>query len=182
MAKPAIFRFMSDPDAFASFKFKNGTEPTYKKLLGLKPLRKSWKGVAVELETRHKNDLGDFPSLVSISCRIFSERALQFLQSLTSDFAETLPLGRFSGQEYFLIHVLEEIDALDEAKSKFLVVDGVEAKGSILNHAFRESLLPGKHIFRIPQLRYRDPLVSKEFKTCVEKNRLQGAKFRKLNS
>jgi hypothetical protein len=180
MAKLAIFRFHSDPDKFAYFSIKD-SKASYDQLWHFKPLRKSWKGIPVEVRGKAKQKLGDFPSLFGIGSPVFSQRALEALQPLISKFAEALPLGSFTGQEYFVIHLLEETDALDETKSKFLMVDGRPAKGSILEYSFHEKLLAGRHIFQIPQLKNRPPLVSKEFKTAIEANGLIGAKFRELD-
>jgi len=174
-----IFRFMSDPDKFASFS-PTDFKPSYKQLSQFGPISKSWQGMPIKVYSKAKRKLGDFPSLGAIGCAVFSQRALDALDSLISKFAEALPLGSFAGEEYFVIHLLEETDALDEQKSKFLMVDDQPAKGSILEYSFRESLVIGRHIFQIPQLRNRDPLVSEEFKLAVEKNELVGAKFREL--
>ena len=180
MAKPTIFRFMSDPDKFARFSMAD-VRTSYKELSRLEPLRESWKGMAVKVYAKAKQKFGDFPGLVEMGCPVMSQRAWDVLHPLVSEFTEALPLGSFAGQEYFVIHLFEETDALDEDKSRFTMVDGQPAKSSILKYSFRESLLTGRHIFQIPQLRGRDPLVSKEFKTAVEKNALVGAKFSELD-
>jgi hypothetical protein len=166
------------PDRFAGLRMRKGNDATFRALLGLSPLAKSWKAIPVEVDKTAGPDPGDFPSFSPYNSPVFSKNAVVLLEPLMTNSVEVLPLGTFDSEEYFAIHVVEEVDALNQEKSKFSIVDG--QRGSVTKFVFHEERLAGKHIFRIPELRLRPPVVSPEFKKAVESHKLRGAKFGKL--
>lgn len=178
MAKSEVYFFSPDPDAFAGFEITEAQEALYDQLLELVPLSKKWTPFQLKVDRSSGKTLGDFPCLHIGTVPVFSHRALTVLRSLISPTAEVLPLGSYLGEDYYIIHVLEEVNALDQKKAVFEEEDG-EILG-VSKYAFFGEKVKGKHIFHIPERRYLDPLVSADFKMCAEAHKLKGAKFRQV--
>jgi len=121
---------------------------------------------------------GDFPSLYGPT-PVFSERAWESLYSLVNGSVEALPLIYPSGETYFAINVLDVVDCLDLTKTKLTRNDVTGRVSSIQEYHFRPHLLTGKHMFKLPETKALEVLVSEEFKQAVEANGLKGLIFRK---
>jgi hypothetical protein len=162
-----------------------------------KPLTRVWEPVHV-FYYRTTGKSCDFPSLHGY-VPVFTTRAWGVLQPLIGHSVEALPLvcdtrivvpkrgdkmrvpaGPFG--PFYAINVLNFVDCLDYDHSEIVwfshgVVMLVES------YAFKNpGLLRGKHIFRLPETRALEVLVSDEFKNTVEKNNLVGLEFPKLGS
>jgi len=63
---------------------------------------------------------GEFPSLSNFwRIPVMSQRAWYVLHPLMGDCCEALPIVHPTGKPYFIIHVMDTVDALDLAKSEF---------------------------------------------------------------
>jgi hypothetical protein len=152
------------------------------------PLSGTWVPVPVLLDHRLVDNVmeepqprkGDFPSLYGAT-PIFSERAWETLYPLVGGSVEALPLIHPSGEKYFAINVLDVVDCLDLTKTKLTRNDVTGRVSSIQEYHFRQHLLTGKHIFKLPETKGLEVLVSEEFKQAVETSELKGLIFRRLN-
>jgi len=116
-------------------------------------------------------DYGDSP--------IVCEHGWAVLEPLIGYCCEALPIIHPNGLQYFIIHVMEEIDALDEEKSEVSCNDGggIHRVSRVFKYALKEDLIQGKHIFRLPLESGSDLLLSEEFRKTVESNNLKGLIF-----
>jgi len=108
---------------------------------------------------------------------VMNERAWAVLKPLIGYCCEALPIIHPNGLQYFIIHVMEEIDALDEERSESTRNDVTGRVNQILKYALKEDLIQGKHIFRLPLESGSDLLLSEEFRKTVESNNLKGLIF-----
>ncbi len=82
-------------------------------------LTPSWKPVVVHGFDDNPEIEGDFPSLSNFwRIPVFSQRALDCLRPLISYCCEALPIIHHSGKPYYIIHVMDTIDCLDEDRSE----------------------------------------------------------------
>jgi hypothetical protein len=177
MGKNTIYRLNSDPDKFAWLKIESKNWQEYsRQILGpkTKPVARSWVAPTVKLSSASKGKMGDFPSLGPGAYTVCSEKAWNLLRPLIGSEVELLPIGKLSGQNFYIIHVLAEIDALDQTKSKFFIFEG--ERGGILEYVFHDGAIEEKHIFRIPEALDR-VFISEAFKKIVDDNGLVGAKI-----
>jgi hypothetical protein len=90
----------------------------------------------------------DLPWLVGAeSVAVVNERAIQSLDHLLGENVQILPL-RHENAKYYIINVLEVIDCLDE---KLSVVRHYGPACRFIKPVFKEQLVKGKHIFKLPQ-------------------------------
>ncbi len=126
-------------------------------------------------------ELGDFPSLVDFNAiPIFSARAWEALKPLIGYCCEALPIKHPSGDPYFLINVLDIIDALDEKRS---IVDRNSVTGRVsrvTKYSFHLDKIKDKHIFKLPLQSGAGLIVDAAFRDAVEKAGLRGLKFKPL--
>jgi hypothetical protein len=146
------------------------------------PVRASWKTLACHGFDDNPQEVGDFPS-VSDKRKIpmLSERAWKILKPIIGDACEALPvLHPFRGT-YYLIHVMRTIDALDASAS---AVDrsaiGDKRIRRIYRYAFKDDLIKGKHIFKLPLLSGSGLIVDDIFRKAVEDHGLRGLRFDEL--
>ncbi len=125
---------------------------------------------------------GDFPSLSNLRrIPLLSERAWVALRQLIGFCCEALPIIHPSGRHYFIVHVMNTIDCLDVEASE---VSRSEVRKNRINriyrYAFKDAMLHGEHIFKLPHLSGGELIVDDEFRKCVETNRLRGLCFEEL--
>jgi hypothetical protein len=140
----------------------------------------AWVPIPVRTEHAHdgrraKNRDGDYPALHP-AIPVVSQRALDVLRPLISNFVEVLPL-QHPTDRYYIIHVLEILDCLDQEKS-----EGERGSSGRLYQVEKYVWKPGvidetKHIFKIKGLDFYWPFVSASFKRLVDENGLLGFGF-----
>lgn len=116
---------------------------------------------------------GDFPP-VGIEC-VMSHRAYKVLAPLIAESVEQLAID-VPGGGLTLLHVLDVVDCLDENGSQLFRLPD-EKILFVHQYRFDESLTRGHHIFRIPQTRGIEILVSEEFRETVRAAGLKGYCF-----
>lgn len=170
-----IFSLVSDLNHFECFvPFSEVEKRRFIQLNMNKRLAKNWKPLKVKRD-RSQGPASDFPGIFALA-NAFSERALTLLAPLCGDSIEALPIEVGVKTKYFAINVFEIKDALDLEKSKLkLYSDGMIMR--VETFAFKNDLLKGKHIFRLPETGRSSIFVSEDFKKIVEKNGLKGALF-----
>ena len=124
---------------------------------------------------------GDFPSFNNFwRIPIMSQRAWDVLRPLIGYCSEALPVFHPTGDPYYIIHVMETIDCLDVARSKFTRNDVSGRINCVDEYALKYEMLAGKHIFKLPHEKGGDLLIDDEFRNTVEANGLKGLLFKDL--
>lgn len=135
----------------------------------------SWVPVKVRrLAPRKLLELGDAPGFYS-HIPVFSERAVEQLQSLIGDTVELLPIG-FKKETFYAVNVLSVLDCMDYEKSIYKTFSDGRIMRFIKYEFIREKV-EGQHIFKLVDLSLSYAYVSDEFKSIVESNGLQGFRF-----
>ncbi len=142
------------------------------------PLLESWTPpVAFEFEDNPPTH-GDFPSLVNYNMiPVMSQRAWDALRPLIGYCCEALPIIHPSGKPYYIIHVMDTIDALDEERSELTRNRVTGRVNRIYRYALKPELLRGKHIFKLPRESGGELLVDGAFRAAVEEHGLKGLLF-----
>lgn len=181
-----IYRIIPDSDSYECI-YPRVEDEDILFFFDAEPLSAKWVPLPVVLDERLRENVmdapipmkGDFPSLYRPT-PVFSERAWGALSPLIKGSVEALPLIHPSGDRYFAINVLDVIDCLDLATTKLTRNDVTGRVSSIQAYHFRPNLLRGKHMFKLPETKGLEVLVSEEFKQAVENNGLKGLIFWKL--
>lgn len=172
-----IYKYIADSETYESLETSLEYRDVMHSLGDCKPLAQSWKPVAVQASWRlgHR---GDFPCLRSYA-PVFSSRAWDVLRPLIEKSVELLPII-YPPRNYSLINVLEVINCLDPVRTELDVNDISGNVTAIHKRAFRDDLVIDKHIFKTPQTRHLEVLVSDKFKLLVKENDLKGLRFERL--
>jgi hypothetical protein len=124
---------------------------------------------------------GDFPSLSNFwRVPVMSRRAWDALRPLIGYCCEALPIVHPTGSAYFVIHAMETVDCLDLARSEFTRNAATGRVNRVFRYAFRQDLLFGKHIFKLPLQSGGELLVDDGFRRVVEDFGLRGLLFEEL--
>ena len=144
------------------------------------PVASLWEPVRVLVLDPEPKEAGDFPVLYSYpDMPVFSQRAWDVLSAGIACRWEALPIIHPSQKPFYLIHVMEEIDCVDNARSQIRYYhDGRVA--SIERFCLKPELLVGKHIFRTPFASGSYLLVDDVFRQVVEDHKLKGLEFRAI--
>ncbi|WP_390896825.1 imm11 family protein [Rubinisphaera margarita] len=123
---------------------------------------------------------GDFPSLSNFwRIPIVSQRAWEVLRSLLGR-CEALPIIHPTGNRYYIVHIMETIDALDERRSEVARNRTTGRINSIRRYSFVWDRIHGKHIFKLPADSGGEVIVDCRFREAVEQNGLRGLVFTPL--
>ena len=127
-------------------------------------------------------EVGDFPSVSNYGkIPMMSERAWIALEPVIGDLCEALPVNHPFEGKYFLVHVLRTIEALDEDASDVERRSATDPRiRQIIRYAFRNDLIQGIHIFKLPNKQGSGLIVDDVFRKAVEDNGLRGLRFREL--
>jgi hypothetical protein len=146
------------------------------------PMLASWKPLRCHVFDDNPPIEGDFPSNSNYRrVPIMSERAWTVLRPLIGFSCEALPIIHPSGRAYFIVHVMKTIDCLDvDASTVSRCGIGDDRIDRIYRYAFKQRMLSGEHIFKLPLLCGGELIVDDDFRKAVERNRLHGLTFREL--
>ena len=176
-----FYEYNPDPDTYSSIHFEYSLHnEIFEMYYTDEPLLPVWKPKKCHVYTMP--EVADFPSL-SDQRRIpvMNTRAWTALRPLIGYCSEALPIIHPSGEEYFLIHVMNTIDALDvDASEVSRTDDAVQRIRRVYRYAFHEEKLVGQPLFKLPFESGSDMIVDDEFRKVVEANRLRGLKFKEL--
>ena len=132
------------------------------------------KNMALSASTK----IADFSSLGHHPIPMFSDRAKRILDPYIGECGQWLRLDHTT-VHYWLFHITNVIDALDETRSEVLRFDD----GSVMRIArfvFRPDCLSDELIFAVPQRPLAHNLVTDRFVKLVEEHRLSGFNFKLL--
>jgi hypothetical protein len=144
-------------------------------------LASKWRPVVAHGFDDNPETEGDFPSLTNFNeIPVFSQRAWVALCPIISYCCEALPIMHPSGELFYVIHVMETIDCLDEDKSDLRrsAIDG--RVNRIFKYSFKPHMMHGKHILKLPLKSGADLIVDDVFRSAVESNDLKGLLFKEL--
>lgn len=110
------------------------------------------------------------------SAPIFSEHAVETLKNLINSSVEILPLRCRKGS-YYAINVIEVLDCIDYADSKFQRFPNSNKIMLFEKYSFKPESLRDKHIFKILDESTKRAFVSDTFKERVLSTGLIGFKF-----
>lgn len=174
----SIYEYCPDSDSFESFLLKSSKdEKTINRLMDCKSIGKAWAPLAIKID-QSMGGKSDFPSMEGIP--VFSERAWRMLEPLIGRHVEALPIRHPKSDVFYAINVLEMVDALDRKKS---VVD-LYPNGKVMSiekYVFKATAIRGKSIFKIPETHGVLVFVSEEFRSCVERSKMKGLIFKRLD-
>ena len=153
------------------------------------PVRDTWIPLKCDGFDGDPPKVGDFPSVNDYSkIPMMSERAWSVLEPIIGDACEALPLMHPFPGTYYLIHVMQTIDALDITASdvEFLHDEDDDAYVAdkriwrIDRYAFKYDLIEGQHIFKLPLMSGSGLIVDDVFRKTVEDRGLRGLRFKEL--
>jgi hypothetical protein len=138
-----------------------------------------WKPIEVQRlqkpRKRKAEGLCDFTAVAAKeSVPVLSTRAKQVVAPMLGDKAQWLPLT-FDEQEYWLLNLLNIVDALDEAQSILCRLPDGKVIG-IDGYALRPDLIVQEWMFKVSTAPF-DVLVTERFRSLVEDNSLTGLHF-----
>jgi hypothetical protein len=146
------------------------------------PRAAGWRPVRVRrvrMDERSGFEPSDFPWLGG-HVLIMRARSVLALRPLLEKHGEVLPLATDDQVRLFALNVTTVIDALDEQKSTILRFPGSGRIMEVSRPVFRENLLQGVDIFRLPGLRPSPIYVGRRFVDMVEAAGLEGLEFKAL--
>lgn len=177
-----FYRYRPDTDNFAGIGFETTDDEKIAHVhFTDQPLASSWTiPVAHGFDDNPENE-GDFPTLFNFyRIPVMSQRAWKLLYPMLNHCCEALPLQHPNGHVYFMIHVMETIDCLDEAKCDLKRNATTGRVSRIFRYAFKPGMLNGKHIFKLPRDSGGELIVDDVFRTAVETNHLKGLRLVEL--
>lgn len=180
-----IFQLHADVDDYNYFGFMDKKELKNKTFNG-KELLSDWVQPEIQLYRTKKYHLGDIAMLMTLT-PVINNTVIEIFKDMFANSIELLPVlysepvvNKYIPKgPYYLMNVINVIDALDEGKSEFERYDD----GRIMfctKYFFREDIIGNNHIFKIPQFPTVDILVTEEFVKRVEENDLKGFVFEEL--
>lgn len=146
------------------------------------PISAAWEVLACHGFMDNPPEVGDFPSVSNKrKVPMMSERAWNVLKPVIGDACEALPVAHPFHGTYYIIHVIRTIDALDADASEVDRYSGGDQRiARIYRYAFRNELIEGKHIFKLPMMSGSGLIVNDVFRKAVEDNGLRGLRFNEL--
>jgi hypothetical protein len=108
----------------------------------------------------------------------FRERAVEVLKDMLEKYGELLPLVTEKGEVLYLHNpTLVLPNALDENKTVFYRVEGIDRILGVEKEVFYEDVVQGVDVFRLPVELSSKTYVSDRFVDLVNKHDLKGLEF-----
>lgn len=179
-----IWKIEDDFKEYESFQLTNKDRAYYRefkqKIISAKRLNGEYDNVPIELiEGR---EVCDFPKFWgALGVLMISERARKCLEDIIGRYVEFIPVCA-NGKPYYIVNLLNVLDAVDYSKSVFRVLDTGLVVG-LEKYAFSEDRLQGNDMFKIllnGRIYSTEIFVSDKIKQTIEENGLSGVKFIKV--
>jgi len=128
-------------------------------------------------------EVGDFPSVSNYNrVPMMSSRAWDALRPIIGNVCELLPVKHPFHGDYFLVHVLKTVDALDEQASEIERRSPNDARiRQVSRYAFKYDMIGECHLFKLPNKSGSELIVDGFFKQTVEQHNLKGLIFKELD-
>jgi hypothetical protein len=172
-----LYQYYPDSDSFNGIGLRPEDRHVIKIRHDNQPVSLEWQPISVRGFSDNPGVEGDFPSLSDYNeIPVFSHRAWSVLYPLIGYCCEALPIVHPSGDQYYIVHVMDEIDCLDESRSEVKrYSDGGIMK--VTKYAIRTDAVKGTHIFKLPRKIGGTLLVDNMFRELVEAHGLKGLLF-----
>ncbi|HYG34616.1 MAG TPA: DUF1629 domain-containing protein [Clostridia bacterium] len=158
-----IYRYRTNANQFACVEFRGNYPENGKPFLNCERIGDVWTPLELRVDLS-QGPLADFPALEAV-IPVFSPKARDALRGLIEKSVEFLPVW-VAQQSYFAVNVLSLVDALDKPKCTFRrYSNGLIA--DVTNYAFKPEVLRGTHIFKLPETKFGEVLVSDQFVEAV---------------
>ncbi|MDR1229936.1 MAG: hypothetical protein LBK61_00900 [Spirochaetaceae bacterium] len=141
------------------------------------PRKTTWKPIVVRCvraDKRQKQLVSDFPWLGRVL--YFRERAAEVLKDMLEENGEMLPIITEDGVNLYVHNTFVLPNVLDEEKTSFWRVEGIDRILGVKRPVFYEKVIRGIDMFRLP-FRSSATYVSDRFVELVAKNNLKGLEF-----
>jgi len=127
---------------------------------------------------RYDDDLispSDFPCFSNCyHVPLMSAKAWGAISDMVGNYCEPLPVVMPSGEEYYFVHVMLTVDALDESRSEIRYNNTTGRISRVYRYVFNSPIPRGIHLFKLPRHRGRKLVYDSHFKSLVEENNLIG--------
>lgn len=184
-----VYRLLPDVEHYSSFVVDDSTLDTLKlgeQLCERESLRKTWKpfrisrsltGFTVDEPNMRAN--GDCVCIFLTPAVVLSQIAISALSDLLEENGELLPLTSNDG-DFYLYHVTSIVDALDH-KRAHLRYWSKESVRDVKHYSFDELRIEQLSIFRLPETRRIETLVTDAFVQETRVHSLGGFEFEELS-
>lgn len=145
------------------------------------PRAEHWRPVLVRrvrADEHHEFKPSDFPWL-GTDALVMRKKAVDALRGMLETSGEVLPLATEDGTELFVLNITRVLDAVDEQHSQILRFPGSDRIMRIKSIVFREPIVRGVDIFRLPH-RASSTYVSDRFVEAVQAAGLKGLLFNRV--
>lgn len=129
----------------------------------------------VRLEPKKNLKLSDYPALRG-NIPVFSDRVKKTVENMLGESVEFLPVKNSEGK-FWIVNVISVLDCIDYSRAECERL----STGRVMcfkKYSFIKEKLIGKNIFKVCEEPFRHPLVSNEFKECIESNGFTGFEFK----
>ncbi|MDR6553765.1 imm11 family protein [Paenibacillus qinlingensis] len=110
---------------------------------------------------------------------ILNEKAVNNLAYFLDGKAEELPL-KHAREPYYVINVINVVNCLDYEKSDLVIHDKYKVVKDIKRYVFKEDMVQGQAIFKIPEFKGSYIFVTDEFRNSVLESGLTGFEFHEV--
>lgn len=177
-----LFKLDGDVDKYGGFFWEDKSQ--HMALISSDPLGPSWKPPAIHSSRLPQRILKlgppDFGE-VSPGNYLMQPKVYEALKPLWKDAGETFEAETTRGP-YLLFHVTKEIDGLDCDQSEISYFDEEQTDVMMVNrYKFRDEVIQGNHLFRIPQSYMLESFVTQEVKDIVKAEGFTGFFFEKIH-
>ncbi|HYG36923.1 MAG TPA: DUF1629 domain-containing protein [Clostridia bacterium] len=158
-----IHRYRTNANQYACLEFPGDRREHSQPFFDCERIADTWRPLEMRVDLS-QGPLCDFPALLAI-IPVVSTKAKDTLSKLMGESVEFLPV-HVCGRPYFALNVLSVVDALDKPKCTFRrYSNGLIAE--VTNYAFKPEALRGIHIFKLPETKFGEVLVSDQFIEAV---------------
>lgn len=173
MNKNHIYRYAYDGDKYEVFDFVNTSAfDFYCKIADVQKIPSNWSQLFIKSNLQMQSDFSGL-SLAPV----FSHAATEVLRPFISKSVEIVPVNVENRRGvYYIVNVLDIVDCIDLAECEF----DTNKDGSInwiYKYKFDFDKVYGKFIFRTPETKGLEVLVTEEFRQVVEAAKLKGIVF-----
>ena len=169
-----IYELEFDVDNYKSIELTENRNADFYQMFDGRSLKEAWDELTVKYYDEDEGlKTGDAPGF---TIPVFNKKSLDILFTKIKNEVEILPL-RIGNENLYGINVLTILDAVNYEKSDYKMFRDGKRIMKFNKISFKDSIIQGKNIFKIVDLKRSLIFVSEEFKRIVEENGLEGFLF-----